>query len=292
MSAPHVASDATQLALHLLAHLPLPGPGRLDDAAYLAWSASALPPEAREPIERDAPLLAGLYAHEPNEALHALPELYRDLAQLHATAARELEALTDDDVADVAVLAALRRTPVLTELARAAMALAAPAFGRVFREQLAARCRAGAALVEPHLDEARAFHPALRDARVELAWPLGAQGRAFRSRIVVGVPDAFAPLDPAFPAVLALHEAAVRAHEPGAPAPERYVRSEWAALVDVAKRIEPASSALRDAHAVWLASLSLDALLDHACALGLTHEARAARIARDRTERARWLREA
>jgi hypothetical protein len=285
-----IASEYTQLALHVLAHVPWSGPGRLDDGAYVAWSKGALPVEAREPIEHDAALIAGLHAREPSDAVHALPDLHRDVDELRATAAKELDALLDEDVADPALLAALRRTPVVTELLRAAMALSATAFVDAFRSQLRARCERGLAMLAPHLEEARALHPALRHARVELAWPLGAHGRAYRDRIVVGVPDGFAPLAPTMPAVLAMHEAAVRAHERDAPPGERYVRSEWAALVDVAERMEHASSALRDAHAAWLASLFLDGLLERARTLGLVDAARAARIASDRTERARWLR--
>lgn len=287
MSALAVASDYTQLALHVLAHLPLSGPGRLLDPAYLAWSERALP-ESRL-LREDAPLIAALFDQAPDDALHALPELHRDIAELRATASLTLDALERSHVAAPGLLAALRATPVLGELARTALLLAAPAFARVYREALIERCESGMRALAVHLDEARALLPALADARVELAWPLGAHGRAFSTRILVGVPGDFAGLPATTPAVLAMHEAAVRAHDVDLPGSERYVRAEWAALIDVAGRMTGASPQLREAHARWLAALALEPLIDGARALGLVSEARAARIVADPAARASSL---
>ena len=286
-----LAPDATQLALHALAHLAIDDPGRLDHPAYLAWSKRVLPVGAREPIERDARVMSALFAQDPRSAVvHALPELSRDIAQLRASAARDLRELGPDDVAAPWLLDPLREVEVLAELLRSAMALAAPAFLEAWRE-LAPRCEEGLSTLRPHLEEARALHPALRDARVELAWPLGARGRAFPRRILVGVPHDFADTDPRTPVILALHEAVVRAQPSDAgDSREHYVRVEWAALAEVARAIEPASPALRDAHAGWLASLHLAPLCEAARELGLVSAEAAAQIASEPADLARLLR--
>lgn len=287
-----LASDYTQLALHALAHLAIDDPGRLDHPAYLAWSRGALPIEAREPIERDAPAMSALFAGDARSSIvHALPELFRDVAQLRASAARDLRELEPSDVAAPWLLDPLREIEVLAELLRAAMALAAPAFLEAWERELAPRGEAGLRALTPHLDEARMLHAALRAARVELAWALGARGRAFARRIVVGVPHDFCETDPRTPAVLALHEAVVRAQPTDAAnLRERYVRVEWAALHEVARAIEPASAALRDAHSAWLASLHLAPLCEAARELGLVSAEEAAQIASEPDDRARLLR--
>ena len=286
-----LASDFTQLALHALAHLAIDDPGRLDHPAYLAWSKQALPVDAREPIERDARAMSALFAQDTRSSIvHALPELYRDIAQLRASAARDLRELGPSDVAAPWLLGPLREVEVLAELLRSAMALAAPAFLEAWRA-LVPRCEEGLSALRPHLDEARALHPALCDARVELAWPLGARGRAFSTRILVGVPHDFAETDPRTPAILALHEAVVRAQPCDAgDSREHYVRVEWAALAEVARAIEPASPALREAHAAWLASLHLAPLCEAARELGLASAEAAAQIASEPDDRARLLR--
>lgn len=281
-----IASDYAQLAFHALAHLPIRGPGRLDPR-YPAWCRRAMPEAARAPIEEDAPAIAELVARERCDVVHAMPELFRDLAQVRACAARELAELDDRDVASPALLRALRNSAA-AELLRAAILLAAPAFERFFAAELVPLCERGRALLEPQLDRARALHPPLAGARVELAWPLGAHGRAFPERIVVGVPGDFAGLDAATPAVLAMHEASVRAHGGGA-AGEPYVRAEWSAIIDVARSMAAAPSELREAHARWLAALDLAPLCERAAALGLAPAALAGRVAREPGARARLL---
>lgn len=282
-----VASDYTQLAFHALAHLPIPGPGRLDDPRYLEWCAREVPREARAAIEDDAAVVAELFVREGADALHAMPELFSDITQARASATRALTELTGEDVADASVLRTLRNSAA-AELLRGAMLLMAPAFARFHRDVLARRCEDGRARMEPLLDRARSLHAPLRDARVELAWALGSRGRAFPRRVIVGVAGDFTERDAATPVVLAMHESSVRANDRG-PGSERYVRAEWAALVEVARVMEVAPSELRDAHAAWLASLDLSSLCESAAALGLVDAGLARRIVRDRQARAAEL---
>jgi hypothetical protein len=290
-----IASDFTQLALHALAHLPIEGPARLMDRGYLEWTTTNLPEGARTPIARDAQVLASLCARTPTAAslLQAAPELFADIAQLRASAARDLAELGDAEVADPRLLAAYRASDAtLVELWRAAVALAAPPFAAEWHGGLRARCAEGLEAVRGPLAEARRLHPALSEALIELAWPLGPRGRAFARRILVGVPGDWGELAAEIPAVVAMHEAAVRAA--GEPLrrvdrEERYVRAEWASLVDVADRMTQASAALRDAHATWLGSLDLEPLCRSAAELGLVAPAAAEAVAERRGERAETL---
>lgn len=289
----HVASDFTQLALHSLAHLPLPGPERLLDPAYLAWSSASLPEDARGPIERDAELLARQCGGTSRGMLlQAAPELFEDIAQLRASARLDLVELSAADVAAPALLASYRSSAIDTvELWRAAVALAAPAFAAAWHEDLLPRCTDALEAVRGPLEDARRLHPALSDARVEFAWPLGPRGRAFARRIVVGVPGDWGGLAPEVPAVVALHEAAVRAHgrRLEGDSQDRYVRAEWAALVDVCERIGRAPRPLRDAHAEWLGALALEPLCREAAERGLVSEEAAAHVADRPLERAALL---
>lgn len=262
-----LACDYAQLAFHTLAHYRFAGPASLFDAAYCGSCAE----EASAPIARDAALVEALHMREPNAlALQSLPLLFTSIGRLRASGARD--ALGPEDVDDVETLERLTTCAPLFELVRVAMWLVAPAYQRTFPAERAQRALAELA---PLLDRARAIHPALRDARVELALALGARGRAFADRIVVG---AEAP----FNAVVAMHEASVRAQRAD------YARGEWAALIEVARIVE--RSELEEAHRSWIASLDLEPLCRKANELGLVSPELASKIAADRPARAALLR--
>ena len=268
-----VASDVTQLALHALALVPIAGPGNLHDPAYTRWAEEHLPTEAIDPITRDAPLIS---AHA-DAALQWVPELFRDIAQLQASAA--IDELRPSDVHRQDALWAWRSASPAGELLRAAMGLAALAFRDAWPRD---RCAEAADRHRGIFERAARLHPALGRARVELAWPLGARGRAFPSRVIVGVPEDWTGLAPETPAVLALHEAAVRERAGG------YTVVEWGALCEVASRVADADEALRDAHRAWLATLSLEALVAGALERGLCDDATAIALLdapEDRAER-------
>lgn len=258
-----VASDYTQLALHALAHVPLVGPGDLSDAGYVAWAAEHLPAGAIEPITRLAPLIGA----GAERALHWAPELFRDVEHLLASAG--LETLSAEDVHRAHALRGWKTSSPAPELLRVAMLLAAKEYAARWP---VARC--GERLQEHRdaFERAARLHPALGDARVELAWALGARGRAFPSRLIVGVPGDWTGLAPETPAVVALHEAAVRA------ASGAYPIAEWQALTEVAARMSGADAALRDAHRAWLARLDLDDLCAGAALRGACDEAAAKAI--------------
>ncbi|GAB5542923.1 MAG: hypothetical protein SangKO_026830 [Sandaracinaceae bacterium] len=285
MTAPvlRVANDYTQLCCHALTFLPLPGPERLSDARYLAWLRATLPGMAWEPIARDAETIVALARGDASLDLQLLPELYGDVAQLRATAALAMTELSDGDVADARVLARVRDAKHV-ELLRAAISLAAPAFATAWHRELLASCLERLERLRAPMAEATERCPALQGADVELVWSLGARGRAFEQRVLVGVPDDWSGLAPESPAVLAMHEAMVR--DAGRRESGDYVRAEWSALSAVARQLADATDALRDAHARWLAGLDLAPLVTQAKALGLCEARAAAQLIDAPSERA------
>jgi hypothetical protein len=289
-----LASDYTQLAFHGLAHLPIAGPARLYHEDYVEWSREHLAEPARVPIERDAAILTGLYTQTSGSAiLQSIPELHADIAQLRLGAARDLDELTPADVLAPSLLALLQRSELpIVELFRAVIALAAPAYEGAWHGWLRAQCADGLEAVRAPLDEARQLSPELAIAKVELVWALGPRGRAFPERIVVGVPGGWGDLSPALPAILALHEASVRARSRelhDADDTDRYVRAEWAALRELAGAMRHASPELRETHARWLGSLGLGALCAAAAHRDLCTLEEAEAIATQPAERVKLL---
>src|SRR5690606_10176385 len=141
-------------------------------ARYHAWAREALPADAWAPIERDAQLIAAqhdrraprLHGAAPRQCL---PALFECIAQRRASAAQGLEDGTGAP-APAALRSLLAADPVVIELVRAAMLLAAPAYARSWPEEA---CAEGLAAVRPVIEEARSIEPAL--PRVELVWALG-----------------------------------------------------------------------------------------------------------------------
>lgn len=266
--------ELTDLVLHALAHLEVPGPESLFDREYVRWARRRLPPEATRHIAEDATLLAVLHATSPGARLvHALPMLHRDVDQLVRSARYPLETLDGEDVIDLDLLDALRAVErKYVEILRTDVALCARDYRAARDEVVLPLTLAGAERIAPHLEQAAALDAELAERGVEIALALGARGRAFGDRVVVGVPAPWNDLDPAVPAVVALHERAViRASMAfrGLDLDERYVRSEHAALCDLARRMSDAPEPLAAAHARWLAGLNLAPLLAAAGPLGL-----------------------
>jgi hypothetical protein len=274
------AGDFADLCFHALAHVPLPGHTSLHDPAYVAWARTALPEDASAPIREDAAVFASLYAEDPrSEHVQALPLLFSSIAELRAVAVRPLRDLAPADVADAGALAALRRVDErLAEALFADLALMAPSFADAYARVIVPEVGRGIARVAPHLAEARALSPELAAATVRASIALGARGRAFGAAgIFVGVPTDWNDVTHATPAVLALHEQAV--HDAARDGDPSYARTEWAALVSVAKLLVEAGADLRSAHGAWIASLDLAPLVAEAVALGLCSAADARRIA-------------
>ncbi|MEZ4381288.1 MAG: hypothetical protein R3A79_08055 [Nannocystaceae bacterium] len=275
-----VADGYTQLALHVLAHVPQGGPGELYDARYVAWSTQALGDHG---LAADGAVIGARWRGDPGlAALHGLPELFGSLAALRRCAARPLASLRADEVASPALLAALQgQDEVTVELVFAALGLAAPGFTAELRATILPAMEEAREAVADAVDALLPAFPALAEARVELAWALGRRGRALPRRLLVGVgvgvgvgaPAAWSDGDAATSAVLAAHEHAVRAC-----AARSYAIAEWRALVEVAGRITRCPADLRDAHARWLADLDLSGVLAGALAAGLTTPAEIAAL--------------
>jgi hypothetical protein len=249
------SSTYEALAFHALAHLTLEAPRSLRDERYLAWSRASLPEAARWPLEADALALSRRIALDgAADAVQWLPLLHGSIDGLLATSQHELGSRALDAHAEPMALGALRaRLGDGVEWLRADVLLVARAFAAAVDASLR---------VDPRsLDEVKgllgAFAPADVPSRVVLDPSLGARGRAFPEVVFVGAPAPWNGLDARTPAVLALHEHAVRC------ATGSLEAREWSALVRVARRVG-STSALREAHAAWLAQAPLEPLLEAA----------------------------
>jgi len=259
------------LAFHALAHLPLTLPRSLRDERYLAWAAASLPSAACTPLADDALAVSGrIEADGAADAVQWLPLLHSDVGQLLATGRLELPSPDVAPHCDATALAALRaRHGDGVEWLRADLLLMAPAFARAHEDAPPIRAE--------HVAEVAALLSSLPDEDVPrsvvLEHALGARGRAFPQVVFVGAPAPWNGLDARTPAVLALHEHAVRRTQ------GTFEEREWSALVRVA-RLLAANEPLRRAHAEWLAEASLDALVEAARARGTITRAEAERVLR------------
>lgn len=250
---PCPTSDFTELVTSLWAHLPIATTGDLHAPALVRWwQAQDLDDDVRALLVRDAPVLTAAWRARPErDAWHAWAELFADLARFAGARARALAELAPADVDAPALLAALRDDPA-AELVHADLAIWAPSFARVHRDVIApaliGACRAAA----PWLAQASARMPSLADHRVELAWSLGPHGRGLPGRIVVGAPARWHDGDPIHPAVMAMHEHAVRDLAVG-----DHAAREWSALVRVARLFAGSDDPLAAAHARWCRGLDL-----------------------------------
>lgn len=225
-----------------------------------------MPESAWELLVADAPLLARLL--EPTPVAHAialLAELFGSVDSMRSAARFSLSEVPRDRVRSARSLGALASIdPVPVEILRANLALAAPSFEQFHRSTLALH---GARVLGAVNERLAALPPriaSLLGDQVELSTTLGARGRGFDDRVVVGN-DALPgqPIDPDPTLVLALHERIVqRASErlAGAASEARWEDVEAVAL-QVERRVLRDTS-LEAAHSRWLHALDLDGLSD------------------------------
>lgn len=253
-----LTSDFTELVLHVLAHVPAGGAGCVHDPRYVAWARGRAPVELEQLLYEDAAVLERAWSGgRMPDAVHAWPELFGSIEALRAHATVELRELAPTQVRAPEVHAWLVATarPEL-ELLHATLCALAPWFMRWRAAEVEPALHRAAMDVQAWLEPAVQVLPSLGAARIELAWALGPRGRGLPSRIVVGAPAPWHDLDARTPVVLAMHEQSVidSGHRD-------YVCAEWAALTGLAARMIAAPTALRQAHARWLASLELGPLL-------------------------------
>jgi hypothetical protein len=283
-----VADPFAQLVAHVLAHVALDGqPGNLYDGRYVAWAREQTTAVAHELLEHDAALIGARWRGDRRlDVLHGMFELHGDSNEFRRTTARTLAELAVQDVRSPQLLALLRGPAIapVAELLHTTLSLLVDDF-TLMLDGLGPQLEAARAQVEPLVLRLAAIVPELEHARVELVWGLGAHGRAFPDRILVGAPSAWSGCSAARQAVLAAHECCVRAS-----LADDYLGSEWDALVGLARAmLSMSDSELRDAHARWLAGLDLDELLSGVVARGWLSHDDARTLLEDRLERASRL---
>jgi hypothetical protein len=274
------ADDFTNLVYHTLSHLRVTGPSNLHDPRYLAWCRTALADETWRTVAEDSEAISSRYVRDPLATrLHAFPALHGSIDSFLRTTRMLAAELCPTDVDDVAVLHdILEVDSAMLELLRTDMALCASAYRKAFRDLVEPILRAACHEISPWLHRAGDLLPGVRERRVEIVFALGASGRALADRLFVGCRASWNNLPPAWPAVVALHEHAVQTSKLSvADARQRYVRSEWAALVHVAYAMKRADDGLREMHTAWLRTLHLEPLLADAVALRLV----SAKVAQD-----------
>lgn len=256
------ATDFADLVFHALAFVPIRGPARIHDERYVRWARATLEPTAWEVLVEDAPAIVALHERDPRAVrVQVLPMVHRSIEGFLASARRELPELGDDDVDDPQALALLRSASApLVDLLRADLALIARAYATA-RQTWTAAAQHACDEVRALLGGARLADPDLAGAPIELAWALGTHGRALGPTLIAGSPAPWNDTTAATAMVIALHEHAVRrvsrTLSPDLEDHERWAQSEWAAISDLAARIDRAPPELRAAHGAWLAALDL-----------------------------------
>lgn len=250
--------ELTELVFHVLAHVRLGGPGNIHDSRYVAWVREHASAEHVAVLHRAAEQLEPAWRDHTPMVVHAWPELFDTIEAMRATSGRTLAELGPDDVAGPGILRELQRLdPAPIERLHATLTEVAVEGAEGYR----ARARSELLQAERKLgswwEPAIAVLPSLAASRLELSHVLGARGRVYGERIVVGAPVPWNGIDPQASVVVAMHEQSVR--DAG---PCRYADAEWAALTGLAARMRDAPTALRRAHAQWLASLELGPLLE------------------------------
>ncbi len=297
-----LADDYTQLAFHVLAHVPRTGPGDLFNCQHCGSASATFSADAQRLLLDDSHVLARIAGPSPADetrpvaenldraveptdlsALDLLPELHRSLTAFRRSAARPLADLAPHEVADPAALRALQRLGPAAELLHAQMGLLHHEFLAVHARHIQPWGQSTIAAITPWLAALADHAPGLADARVELVWALGPHGRAMPDRILIGCATQD---DPITPAILAMHEYAVRTS-----IHLDYIPGEWDALRRAARWTAAAPPPLRAAHTRWLASLDLTRLLRGAVETGLLTASDAIYLERspDRAERLRTL---
>lgn len=247
-------SACAELCVHALAYVPFTDPGTSYDPRYLAWArAHGLGGDA---MRTDGEIVARAIGPRARALLHHWPALWPDLDALAAARTRALADLTANDVADPALLAAIRAAddPAL-EVFHATVALELPQWRRVHDDVVRPAMARASVDVASRLATIAEHITTLQRQTIALSWALGPRGRGYATRLVIGAPAPWHDGGPERSIVLALHEHAVRDLAQG-----DWATVEWSALRRVASWVD-AWPELQHAHAAWVARLDLRGLV-------------------------------
>jgi hypothetical protein len=280
-------SPYRELCFHVLAHVPMAGPGSLFDRRYLVWVDAAEPPDQRAMTIADGRIIAqALASDRARDTVQLLPELHDSFERFMATRRRALADLKPSDVTRPDVLAALQRadSPAF-ELLHATLGLAADAHAARWEEAIGPALDVAAEDLAQLGRDAGAIAEPLAELEVELAWALGPRGRAYPEHIVVGAPAAWHHGAAETALVVALHEHHVRDRAAG-----DWAAREWSGLRSLARAMNDAPEWLQAAHADWLAALDLAELAASNVAAQRMNDATARALAEQPLRRAELLR--
>lgn len=269
------ASVYTEVVFHLLAFVPVDrGAPALARAAslwsprYQAYAKAQLPRDAVEPCERDGALLGSLLSRpEVATTMQLLAILHQDVPQALRSALRNVGELRPGDVDSPGALAALRTLPAEpVEIARIAVALAAPEVESVYEAVIGPFVSATIAEMAPHLAACAAAIPALGTADIRLSATLGPHGRGYGDTVIVG--SEALPTDapePWGPITLAVHELSVQAASRALQVTgidPTWARAERVALLASERALK--GTPLEPHYARWRATLSTEGLVPDA----------------------------
>ncbi|HEX6276398.1 MAG TPA: hypothetical protein VFZ53_25330 [Polyangiaceae bacterium] len=240
------------LVFHVLAHVSSSTPASVYDPAYVEFAARYLgAPEAR-PLGADVRALAAFATnHARYAALQGVAWLFASIEEDERTRERDLSALGAADVADPALLGALRGIGPAVEVLRCAAELEAEAHARLPAFEL------DRATLEVALESVGRAAPALAGYRLGIVRSLRLRGRVRDGEIWIGAPGAEPGPELFHVAWQAAHEATVDELARTLETPRADDRPvESAALVLLAERA--AGAGLADEHAAWFSHFGLD----------------------------------
>jgi hypothetical protein len=240
------------LVFHVLAHVPSSTPASVYDPAYVQFAARHLGvPEAR-PLGEDVRALAAFATnHARYAALQGVAWLFSSIEEDERTRERDLSALGASDVADAALLGALRADGPAVEVLRCAAELEAEAHARLPELELER------APLEAALEGVGRAAPALAGYRIGIVRSLRLRGRVRNGEIWIGAAGAEPGPELFHVAWQAAHEATVDELVRTLETPSTDDRSlESAALVLLAARA--AGAGLASEHAEWFSHFRLD----------------------------------
>lgn len=237
------ANAYMDLVFHALAFVPPPAPApaialaaTLFDPEYVANARRSLPAELVSPFDEHAALLSAAFRDAGTATtIQRLALLHASLEEASQCALVDLRDIPDTccSAPERDALLSMPEAPV--EILRTSCALAASAFHRHHRSNLAPRIDGFLDVARTTLGELAALVPILTRIDIVVSATLGTHGRGFGDGVVIGIAGS---QDLATPLHFALHEIAVEAASRTLGQAASYRMSERLAMLAVERALE------------------------------------------------------